>query len=220
MKLRINHVFLFAALILWGIILTAGCAAKSTGKGMQQSAKTSTTMESVEGDYKQVVLQLDLTKASLEDLVRPEQSDVKKAFEKYSDNVDKMDKLWKRLSEHSDNMRVQGKDYFEEWRKQGDTYTNPDIQALSEQRRSDLSAIFVEISDAGIGVNGAFKAYMSDITEIRTYLSTDLTPKGVESITPTAQKANTDGDNLKLAVEPVLVAIGKARGEIAIVGAK
>jgi len=109
---------------------------------------------------------------------------------------------------------------FTEWQVQGDTYTNPEIQALSEQRRSDLSAIFTEISDASIGVKGAFKAYMSDITEIRTYLSTDLTPKGIEAITPVTQKAGTDGDNLKQAVTPVLTAIGKAREEFALGGTR
>jgi len=158
------------------------------------------------------------TKASLEDLVRPDQADVKKAFEKYSDDVDKMEKLWKRVSDHSDNMQAQGKEYFEEWQKQGDTYTNPEIQALSEQRRADLSAIFLEISNASIGVKGAFKSYMSDITEIRTYLSTDLTTKGIEAITPITQKAVSDGENLKQAIIPVLTAIGKAREEFALGG--
>ena len=215
MKLSLKYAFLFAALIFGGIIL-AGCATK----GMQRSAKTSTTMKTVEDDYKQAADQLDITKASLEELVRSGQSDVKKAFKKYSENVDKMENLWKRVVEHSDNMRTQGKDYFAEWQKQGDTYTNPAIQALSEQRRSDLSAIFTEISDASIGVKGAGKAYMSDIKEIRTYLSTDLTPKGVESIIPVTQKANTDGDNLKQAITPVLAAIAKAREEFALGGTR
>jgi len=217
MKIRIKPEYFLNAIVICGIVLVAACAHKA--KGNKQSVKTGTTMEAVEGDYKQAIEQLDITKASLEELVRPGQSDVKKAYEQYAENVDKMEKLGKRLSEHSDNMRVQSKDYFEEWRKQGDTYTNPEIQALSEQRRSDLSAIFDEISNASIGVKGAFKAYMSDITEIRTYLSTDLTPKGVESITPTAEKANADGDRLKLAIEPVLISIGKARAEFAQGGA-
>lgn len=215
MKLRINSAVFFTALILGAVIL-AGCATK----GMQRSEKTGTTMKTVEGDYQQAIEQLDTTKASLEDLVRPGQADVKKAFERYSDNVDKMETLWKRLSGHSDSMRAQGKEYFAEWQKQGNGYTNPEIQALSEQRRSDLTAIFAEISDASIGVKGAFKAYMSDITEIRTYLSTDLTPKGIEAITPITQKAGRDGDELKQSIDPVLAAIGKAREEFALGGTR
>jgi len=73
---------------------------------------------------------------------RAGQSDEKKAFENYSDNVNKMDDLGKRLFERADQMRVQQRNYFEEWRMQGNTYTNPQIQALSEQRRADLNVTF------------------------------------------------------------------------------
>jgi hypothetical protein len=103
---------------------------------------------------------------------------------------------------------------------QGNTYTNPQIQALSEQRRADLSEIFAKIAQAGVGVKGALKAYVSDIEQIRTYLSTDLTPKGIEAITPTVRKAIDDGAYLKDAVKPVLDAIADARAELAQGGTK
>jgi ribosomal protein S6 len=216
MKLRTRHAVFFTTMILGVIISLAGCATT----GMQRSTKTSTTMEAVENEYKQAVAQVDATGASLEDLVKQGQSEVKEAFKKYSANVDKMEDMGKRLFEHADNMSAEGKWYFEEWRMQGNTYTNPQIRALSEQRRADLSAIFAKISEASVGVKGAFKAYMSDIREIQTYLSNDLTPKGVEAITPIAQKAVKDGDSLKDAVNPVLSAIGTARKELVQGGAK
>jgi len=176
----------------------------------------------VEHDIKQAVAHVDATGASLDDLVKPGQSDadVKEAFKKYSANVDKMDDLGKGLFEHADKMSAQGKDYFEEWQTQGNTYTNPQIQTLYEQRRADLSAVFVKISEASVGVKGAFKDYMSDIREIQTYLSNDLTPKGVEAITPISQKAVKDGNSLKDAVNPMLSAIGSTRAELAQGGTK
>ena len=111
-------------------------------------------------------------------------------------------------------MSAQGKEYFDEWRTQGSAYANPEIQALSEQRRDELSAVFARIPEASAGVKGAIQAYMSDISEIETFLSNDLTPKGVEAITPIARKAVTDGANLKDAINPVLYAISTARTEL------
>jgi hypothetical protein len=210
MKAKTGIGAIIATLLLGSITFLSGCATT----GMERSEKTGTTMMVVEQDIQQAVVQVDATRASLEDLIRPGQSDVKMSFEKYSANVDKMDSLGKRLFEHADKMSAQGKDYFEEWRKQGNTYTNSQIQALSEQRRSDLSMVFAKIPEASVGVKGAFKAYMSDNREIRTYLSNDLTPKGVETITPIAQKAVQDGDNLKESVKPVLSAIDAARAEL------
>ncbi len=216
MKHITNSAVYFAAITLGVVTSLTGCSTT----GMQKSAKTSATMQVVEQDINKAIIQADATALSLEALVRPGQSDVKKALEKYSDNVAKMETLGKRLIEHADEMSAQGKDYFEEWRKQGNLYTNPQIQALSEQRRADLSAVFVKIPESSIGVKGAFKAYMTDLREIQTYLSNDLTPKGVEAVTPITRKAVKAGNSLKEAANPILSAIGTARAELAVGGTK
>jgi hypothetical protein len=216
MNLRNQLGTIITTLLLGAMTCLGGCATT----GMQRSEKTGITMNTVGSDINQAVAQVDVTSASLQELVRPGQTDVKKAFAKYSHDFDRMEHLAKAMFAHYDKMGVQGKEYFEEWRKQGNTYTNPEIQALSEQRRTDLSAIFVRISESNVGVKGAFKAYLTDNREIRAYLSTDLTPKGVESITPVAQRAITDGTYLKDAVKPVLAAIDTAKAEMAPGGTK
>jgi hypothetical protein len=211
MKLITKSAVFFTPVILGTIVFLAGCATT----GMQRSTKTGATMKAVEQDYLRAIAQVDATGASLENLVKPGQANVKKAFEKYSSNVNKMEDLKKRLFEHADKMNAQGKEYFKEWRKQGNTYSNPRIQALSEHRRAELSATFTDITVASVGVKGAFKSYMSNIKQMKTYLSNDLTPEGVESITPIAKRSVRDGVNLKNAVNPVLSAIGSARKELA-----
>lgn len=211
MKLFIKPRVLSCAIILGAGLLQTGCVTT----GIQRSTNTRITMGAVEQDYKEAVIHLDATGDSMEILVKMNEPDEKKAFDNYSANVRKMRDAEKRLFEHADKMRVQQREYFEEWRMQGNTYTNPRIQSLSEQRRVDLSDSFVKITEASVGVKGAFKAYMTDIEEIRKYLSTDLTPKGVEAITPTIQKAVSDGDALSGAIKPVLDAIDNARDEMA-----
>jgi hypothetical protein len=201
-------------LFLGATLSVAGCAKT----GMQRSAKAGTSMQAVENDIRQIIVQVDATGASLEDLLAPNQSDMKKSFKKYSSNVDKMESLEKRFYDHADKMREQGKDYFQEWQTQGDSYSNPQIQALSEQRRADQSAVFVKITEASVGVRGAFKAYMSDIREIQMYLSNDLTSKGIDAIAPIIDKAVLDGAVLKDAVTPVLYAVEEARTELAQAG--
>ncbi|MEZ4550044.1 MAG: hypothetical protein R2860_10660 [Desulfobacterales bacterium] len=68
------------------VISIAGCATT----GMQRSEKASTSMQAVDNDIKLIVAQLDAAGASLEELTRTGQSDVKKAFDLYSDNILKL----------------------------------------------------------------------------------------------------------------------------------
>lgn len=215
MTFRIKSVFPLVAPLLGFLLLLPGCA--TTGSG--RAEKTTAKMEVVESEIRQAVVQIDATGGSLEKLITPGLSDTKGAFETYSKNVVRMEHLGEKLTKHTAEMSSRGKDYFAEWEKQGNTYTNPRIRELSEQRRADLNTIYRKISESSIGVKGWFIAYMRDIKEIQLFLSTDLTDKGIAAITPVARKAINDGTILKNGVLPVLSALDEAKGEMAQGGA-
>jgi hypothetical protein len=212
MKLTTNQsvAFLFAMLIV-AVISFTSC--DSTGN--QRSEKATITMQTMDNDIKLVVVQLDAIGPSLNDLTNPGLSDTKKAFDLYSDNVTKIEPMEKQFTKHADEMKVRGKEYFEEWQKEGSQYKNPQIKELSEQRRADIGEIYGKIAENSFGVKEAFKAYVSDIKEIQTYLSNDLTAKGIETIAPISRKAVNDGDNLKSTIKNVQTAIEKAREAMA-----
>jgi hypothetical protein len=203
-------------LMVVSMIILAACATT----GMDRSADASMSMQAVDKDIRTTLLQVDVTNASLENLIKPGQPDVEKALDKYSDNVEEMEKRGEVLIKHVNEMSARRMDYFAEWKKQGETYDNPEIRQLSEQRRADLTEIFARIPSASVGIKGAFSNYMSDIKEIDQYLTNDLTPTGIESITPTARKTIQDGENLKEAVKPVVIAIDRAKDAMSQGGAR
>ncbi len=168
----------------------------------------------MDDDIKLVIVQLEATGASLTELTKSGQSDVKKAFELYSDNVSKIEKLEKDFTKHAEEMKVRGADYFDEWQKDGDKYANPKIQALSEQRRAELGGIYGRIAENSAGMDEAFKAYVSDVKEIQKYLSNDLTAMGVESITPISRKAVTDGNRLQNEIKKLQISVETARAQM------
>jgi hypothetical protein len=63
-------------------------------------------------------------------------------------------------------------------------------------------------------VKDAFIAYVSDAKEIQTYLSNDLTPKGIEAIAAISGKVVSNGENLRNAIKNVQTAIENARAEM------
>jgi len=209
---RINkQVAILSTILIVVVLIVAGCASS----GMQRSEKATTTMQTMDDEIKLVVVQLDATGASLNELMKPGQSDVKKAFELYSANVSKMEKLEKDFAKHAKEMKTQGANYFDEWQKQGDKYENPEIQALSEQRRRELGEIYGKIAENSVGMDEAFKAYVSDVKEIQSFLSNDLTSKGIEAIAPISRKAVTDGNRLKREINKLQLSIEAARAEMA-----
>ena len=208
MKLRFQSGVFFSLVLLGAITCLTGCATT----GMDRATKTTNSMQTVEGDYKQASGQIDATRASLEELVKPDQTSMKKAYDVYAGNVKKMEKSGKHLDMHTEQMRARGNEYFAEWES---SYTNPEIRELSERRRIEMRAVYAKIPEASIGVKGALKSYLTDIREIQMYLSNDLTPQGIEAIRPIARRAVNDGESLKETVKPVLAAIDRVKIEVA-----
>jgi hypothetical protein len=200
--------FLFTMLIAGGILL--GCAST----GIQRSTEASTTMQTMDSVIKLVVVQLGATGASLDELTKPGQSDVRKAFDLYTANVSKLENLEKDFARHAEQMEVRGREYFEEWQKDGDTYKSPEIQKLSEQRRLELTDIYGRIAQNSIGVKESFKAYVSESKEIQRYLSNDLTPRGIQAIEPIAVRAVLDGEILNDSIRDLQSAIERAQVEM------
>jgi hypothetical protein len=210
MQLR-NHPLAFFTLLLLGTAAFLGGCAHT---GMDRSVKASNSIKEVDSDIRKMVGQVDATAASLDFLVKAGQGDLKKSFKTYSDNPANPDSHGKRVLKHVEEMKIRNKEYFSEWEKQGDNYTNPQIRELSEERRNKLAEIYAQVHAAGGGIKIAYLAYLSDLKQIQLYLSNDLTPKGVETITPVANKTTQDLDALRATIQPVLSALDGIKAEL------
>lgn len=196
--------------LLVSLPVLAGC----TSSGMERSESTTVTMLTVESDIQRIVKQIDATGLSLDNLLNLNQSDTKKAFDRFTTNVDLMESLEKSFNRHAEEMQARGKEYFSEWKKEGAQYSNKEIQNLSDQRRNDLSAVYGRIAGNSTGVKVAFRSYVSDLQQIRTYLSTDLTSKGLDSIGDVTRRVVRDGSDLKYAIQDMQSAIETAKMEM------
>ena len=210
MKLRKHSLAFFSMLLLSAAAFLGGCATT----GMDRSVKTSNSIQEVDNEIRKMIVQIDVTAASLDSLVFAGNPDLKKSFDSYSDNVAKLDKEGKRVLKRIEEMKSRSKEYFAEWEKQGDTFTNPEIRELSAERRNNLAEIYDRVPAAGAGIKGTYNAYLTSLKEIQKYLSTDLTPKGIEAITPVANKSVQDLDALKISLQPVLTALDEIKAEL------
>jgi len=199
------------AVLLLAITITA--AACST-TGMQRSEDVQSTMKTVDNDIKLIVVQLEAVGASLDELTKPGQADVKKAYNAYSKNVSKIEKMEQNFSKNADKMTESGKKYFEAWDNDKNQYDNPDIQRSSDERRASLGMIYDRIAENNKGVKEAFRSYVSDVSQIDSYMSNDLTTKGITSIASLSDKTVRNGNMLKYELEKLQSAIEDARAEM------
>ena len=210
MKIRNHSLVLFAMLLISTAALQFGCATT----GMDRSVKTSNSIQEVDNEIRKMIVQIDATAISLDSLVVAGNPNLKKSFDSYSDNVSKLEKEGKKMNKRVDEMKLQSKEYFGEWEKQGDAFTNTEIRELSADRRNKLAEIYARVPVAASGVKGSYLAYLTGLKEIQKHLSNDLTPKGVETITPVANKSIQDLDALKVSFRPLISALDEIKAEL------
>lgn len=210
MKFRTHSLAIFTTLLLCTAPFLGGCATT----GMDRSVKTSNSIRDVDSEIKKVIVQIDLTAKSLDSLVAEGNPDLKKSFNNYSDNLDKLEHEGNRVLKRMDEMKANSKEYFSEWDKQGVAYKNPELSALSEERRSKLAEIYARVPAAGAGVKSSYLSYVTNLKEIKLYLSNDLTPKGVDTVTPIAQRAVQDMAVLNESLKPVMSALDEIQAEL------
>lgn len=212
MKVRTRFGIVVTTLLLGSTVYLNGCATMGMGKG--EAEKTTTKVQAVETDVKQTLAQVDATQASLDSLIEPGQADVKKKFDAYADNVEKTEKMAKQLEKDQSKMQEQQREYLAEWEKKERTYTDTGIKESSSQRRAELNTAYSEVPKATSQFQDSLNQYLVQIKQIQTQLSLDLSNKGIEAITPAAQKAITDGGKLKDTAEPILTAMDRVKSEM------
>lgn len=191
-------------------LFIAACANMPGANNGSPVAEVGSNMEQVDADLRDAVMQVDTVDASIDTLLGAEGA-LNSAFARYSRNVEEMERVGEELEQHVDAMRTQGFDYFAEWREQTTDVSNPDVVDISEARHEESRAAFTELTRSGVDVKRTLQTYISDLRDIETYLSNDLTPAGVKAIEPVAEQARKDGEALQEAIEPMLNALNKAR---------
>lgn len=170
----------------------AGCASgnyqkgSAAGAGLQASATKIT-----EGMTK-----IDAATTSLNDLVN-NPGDLAAQFKTFSASVSSLESASKEVQGKVKAMREEGNAYFAAWDQETATIHNEDIKNRSAERKAEMQQKFMDIKRSYVEAQDQFKPFLSNMMDIQTALSTDLTPGGVDAIKNTATKVIQEGSSLK-----------------------
>ena len=177
-------------------LVAAGCATT----GFDRSTNIAETMaKQVEG-MRQAKPQVDAMLASLEGLTRA-QGDMRPAFKQFSETLNDTEKTAAQARKSQQTIREKEAEYFAEWQRQATEIANPQIKAATQARQAEVKSTLASLSQTGKAAGDAYNPFISNMKDIRTYLSNDLTPAGVKRLEPTIEKARRDGATLQKALD-------------------
>jgi hypothetical protein len=177
-------------------LVAIGCART----GFDRSANIADTMSKQVTGLQEAKPQVDAMLASLDALTRAE-GDMRPAFKKFSETLGDTEKAAARARKSSQTIREKEAEYFAEWQRQAAEITNPQIKAATQARQAEVKGNLESLSQTGRTAGEAYDPFISNMKDIRTYLSNDLTSGGVKRLEPTIEKARRDGATLKKALD-------------------
>jgi hypothetical protein len=156
--------------------------------------------------------QIDSTLASLNALTDPNQQDLRGAYDKYADNLARMQQHAEGMKREAESMRNSRDTYFAAWEEKATEIDNPTIRASAEARRKRLRDGQEQISTATGEAKDAYVPFMKDLQDIKKYLATDLSKSSVADLGDAAKKVQADGQAVKAKLDAVAKALDAVQG--------
>jgi Protein of unknown function (DUF2959) len=137
--------------------------------------------------------QLAATMSSLNALLATKPGDdLRPAYEAYVDNVDKTKQAAATTHQRVDQMNNDSANYFSSWKSDNDNISNPQLHKVANHRLEQVQKNYANAIASLQAASDKFTPFLSDLSDIQTALSNDLTAKGLKAAKGVFEKANHD----------------------------
>lgn len=188
------------ALTIGGGCLLVGCKSAN----YKQADKTGEGIATFRAEVLNGKKAIDQTMAALDQVAASAATDPRKAYEQYSKSVANLESTANKVRKRSEDMRAQGKEYFDQWEKQLAQVKNPEIQQLAAQRKAKLNETFDNIKNVAEPLKAKFEPWMSDLKDLQTYLGNDLTVSGVDAAKSLFKKTRASGLEVQQSMDALI----------------
>jgi len=201
MKINCIQIATLAVTTVAATMLITGCG---TTSGYQQADKTGAGV----AEFRQEVLNgkkaIDNTMKALDQVAATANLNPRAAFQQYSQSLANLESVAEKARKRSADMKAQGQAYFAEWEKQMAEVKNPEIRNLAMQQKAKLQATFDSIKKYAEPLKAQFDPWLSDLKDLRTYLSNDLTISGVDAAKSLFAKTQAEGIEVQKSMDALV----------------
>jgi hypothetical protein len=200
----------FAALLALALAPTSrALAADSTDEAKATKAK----IDSLRTESGKIRSQIGLTLEELNRLHK-DSVDLREQFQKYSVEVSKMQDQAKVARDRAAVMGEKGKAFFQSWEDQINSIRNEDIRKQAQKRYEKRVNSYNKIVKAMIEARDELVPFLSDLSDIKKLLDSELTRGSVKSAKNLTKEANAHGEDVVDSLKDVETELDRVSAEL------
>jgi hypothetical protein len=167
--------------------LAVGCASSGYNKADSTASYLTAAADKLDAGG----VQITAATAALKDMVENPSGDMKLQLKNYNTAVGKLDSLAKSAGSSATKMQQMGAAYFQKWDEQLSQIQNEEIRNQSAERKAAMVKQFEATKASYDAARAAYNPFVANLRDIKTAISTDLTPAGVQAISKSMDKVNS-----------------------------
>ena len=171
------------------LAITAGCGSH----GYSRADRAADSVQNAAARVDLGASQMAVALATLSDLVDNPGADLRPQFGKFNSAAKILASLSRDIAAKSDAMQKKGTVYFQKWDEELARIQNEDIRSRSAARKMEVEMGFQRVQANYQATAGLLSPFISRLSDIRTALSADLTPAGLEAVRGLVSAARTEG---------------------------
>jgi len=180
--------------------LMSGCATT----GYKQADKTGAGIAEFRAEVISLKQAVDGAMADLTKITETAASDPRKSFQAFAKSVDKVENSRAKAGKRAASMKAAGEAYFKQWEAQLANISNPEIRSLAAERKTKLSETFSKVRPEMEQARDDFDPFMTDLKDLRSFLSQDLTIAGVDAAKGIIEKTREHGMRLQKSLDSLI----------------
>ena len=174
--------------------LSVGACAMLQHDQTDRKQATEEKARNVNGDVWATQNQIDATMVSMNNLMSADGTQLKQAYERYSNDVDRLKKQHAVVAADGEFLKKQSDTYLTDWQKQSNDINDSNLRATSEQDRRTLRNRFTTTQDSYDRAASAMSRLIGNFEDVRTALRNDLSTRGVKGIAQTDVVKNAEAN--------------------------
>lgn len=194
------------------LLIFAACATSAPDR----AAKAASSLDVMQQNSAKARGQIDTVLSSLDALLNAPPDRLRETYDRYNKDVKKMNEYADAIRENDTDLRKNGNTYLERWQRDASNVSDPELRALAEQRRSQITQSSQSMRSTLTSAADSFEAFLRDINDIQKVIGNDLTPTGQANVrqTQVVQTAGIEGARVKIAIHDAEQAINSLRSQI------
>jgi hypothetical protein len=146
--------------------------------------------------------QLAMTLGSLNALLATDPGgDLRPAYQAYIDHAEKTKKDAELTRQRVAEMNSDSTKYFGAWRTDNQKIANQKLRKVATKRLEQVKKDYQKSLESLDAASGKFVPFLTDLSDIQTALSNDLTAKGLKAAKDVFKKANRDHNEVQKEID-------------------